>query len=146
MNLPPRAKRSTVFMDAHVHLGESLAARQLVRIRDISEGGAKVQGRSPGVGAHVTIMRGETEIPARVVWTMGQHFGVAFDEQIDVEAVLKAASPKAPDRPVYAKALTSGLTPGPAQVRRTMPRTRMLPLTNRSTFGLRLASVDSETA
>lgn len=143
MDHPPRAKRSTVFMDAHVHLGESLAARQLVRIRDISEGGAKVQGRSPGVGARVTIMRGTTEIPARVVWTTGQHFGVAFDEPVDVEAVLKAACPKAPDRPVYAKALTSGLTPGPAQVRRTMPRTRTLPPTNRSTFGLRLASIDS---
>lgn len=140
MDLPPRAKRSTVFMDAHVHLGESLAARQLVRIRDISEGGAKVQGRSPGVGARVTIMRGATEIPARVVWTTGQHFGVAFDEPIDVEAVLKAVCPKALDRPVYAQALTAGLAPGLTHVRRTMPQMRTLPPTNRSTFGSRVVS------
>ncbi|WP_217894995.1 PilZ domain-containing protein [Sphingobium sp. Z007] len=125
-------------MDAHVHLGEPLSARQLVRIRDLSEGGARVQGRSPGVGAHITIMRGETEIPARVVWTTGQHFGVAFDEQVDVDAVLKAASPKAPDRPVYAQALTTGLAPVTSQARRAMPRT--LPPTTRSTFGLRMAS------
>ena len=137
MDLPPRAKRSTVFMDAHVHLGESLAARQQVRIRDISEGGAKVQGRSPGVGARVTIMRGETEIPARVVWTMGQHFGVAFDEQIDVQAVLKAASPKAPDRPVYAQALTAGLAH--VQTRRNPAQSRALPPQGRVSFGVRMA-------
>ncbi len=50
---------------------------------------------------------GEPEIPARIVWTTGEHFGVAFDGRIDVEAGLKAASPIAADRRVYAEALTA---------------------------------------
>lgn len=110
MNLPPRAKRANVFMDAHLNLGEPLSAAQLVRIRDISEGGARIQGKSPGVGVRIVVTRGATEMPGRVVWTADRHFGVAFDAPVDVDDVLKAAAPKSPDRPVYAAALTSGLT------------------------------------
>lgn len=129
MDLPPRAKRSNVFMDAHLNLGEPLSAKQVVRIRDISAGGARIQGKSPGVGVRIVVTRGETEMPGRVVWTADRHFGVEFDEPVDVEAVLKAAPPKSPDRPVYAAALTSGLTP----FRRESTRGRA------SSFGLRLA-------
>jgi hypothetical protein len=110
MDLPPRAKRSNVFMDAHLNLGEPLSATQVVRIRDISAGGARIQGKSPGVGVRIVVTRGETELPGRVVWTADRHFGMEFDEPVDVDAVLKATPPKSPDRPVYAAALTSGLT------------------------------------
>jgi hypothetical protein len=135
MDLPPRAKRSSVFMDAILDFGDPFAAPRVARIRDISEGGAKIQGRAPDIGARVVISRGATDIPGRVVWTADHHFGVAFDEQIDVEAVLKAAPPKAPDKPVYAAALTSGL----AQVRRNGPRARPLFQSDRASFGLRPA-------
>lgn len=128
MDLPPRAKRSNVFMDAHLNLGEPLSARQVVRIRDISPGGARIQGKSPGVGARIVVTRGETEMPGRVVWTADRHFGMEFDEPVDVDAVLKAAPPKSPDRPVYAAALTSGLT-----------HFRSQPQRGRTGFGLRLA-------
>lgn len=55
--------------------------------------------------AHVRL--GEPKIPARIVWTMGEHFGVAFDERIDVEADLKATSSIAADRRASAEALTA---------------------------------------
>ncbi|MEC3912517.1 PilZ domain-containing protein [Sphingobium sp. CR2-8] len=110
MDQTPRPKRSNVFMDAHLNLGEPLSASQLVRIRDISEGGARIQGKSPGVGARIVVTRGETAMPGRVVWTADRHFGVAFDEPVDVESVLKAAAPQSPAKPAYADALTSGLT------------------------------------
>lgn len=110
MDLPPRSKRSNVFIDAHMNLGEPLSATQIVRIRDISVGGARIQGKSPGVGARIVVTRGETEMPGRVVWNIDRHFGVEFDEPVDVEAVLKSTVPKAPVKPVYATALTSGLT------------------------------------
>ncbi|KAA9015339.1 PilZ domain-containing protein [Sphingobium limneticum] len=129
MDLPPRPKRSNVFMDAHLNLGEPLSAAQLVRIRDISEGGARIQGKSPGVGVRIVITRGATQMPGRVVWTADRHFGMEFDEPVDVDAVLKAAPPKSPDRPVYAAALTSGLT----HFRREAARGRT------ASFGQRLA-------
>jgi len=129
MDLPPRAKRSNVFMDAHLNLGEPFSATQIVRIRDISEGGARIQGKSPGIGARIVVTRGETAMPGRVVWTADRHFGMAFDEPVDIEAVLKATGRKSPDRPVYAAALTSGLT----HFQRYTPRGRT------ASFGLRLA-------
>jgi len=129
MDHPERAKRANVFMDAHLNLGEPLSAAQLVRIRDISEGGARIQGRSPGIGARIVVTRGETAMPGRVVWTADRHFGVAFDEPVDVDAVLKAASPKSPAKPVYAAALTSGLT----HFQRAVPRGRPAS----ASFGLR---------
>ncbi|WP_311268848.1 PilZ domain-containing protein [Sphingobium sp. WCS2017Hpa-17] len=131
MDLPPRAKRSNVFMDAHLNLGEPLSAKQVVRIRDISAGGARIQGKSPGVGVRIVVTRGETDMPGRVVWTADRHFGMEFDEPVDVDAVLKAVPPKSPDRPVYAAALTSGL----AHFQRYTPRGRA------TSFGQRLAGV-----
>ncbi|HUD91141.1 PilZ domain-containing protein [Sphingobium sp.] len=128
MDLPPRAKRSNIFIDACLNLGEPLSATQVVRIRDISEGGVRIQGKSPGVGARIVLTRGETEMPGRVVWTADRHFGVAFDEPINVDAVLKAAVPRSPERPLYAAALTSGL----GHFHRQTPR-------GRKTFGLRVA-------
>lgn len=129
MDRPPRPKRSNVFMDAHVNLGEPLSASQPVRIRDISAGGARIQGKSPGVGAHIVVTRGETQIPGRVVWTADRHFGMEFDEPVDIDAVVKAAAPKSPDRPVYAAALTSGLT----HFRREAPRGRITSFGQRTT-------------
>jgi hypothetical protein len=129
----PRPKRSNVFVDAKMNLGEPLSAAQDVRIRDISQGGARVQGRSPGVGTRVVIMRGETKMPGRVVWTADRHFGMAFDDPVDVDTVLKAIGPKAPNKPVYAAALTAGLT----QTNHQGPRTRTLPTPTRPSFGLR---------
>ncbi|WP_416462399.1 PilZ domain-containing protein [Sphingomonas sp. VDB2] len=129
MDFPPRARRANVFIDAHLNLGEPLSATQIVRIRDISEGGARIQGKSPGVGARIVVTRGETAMPGRVVWTADRHFGMAFDEPVDVESVLKATGRKSPDRPVYAAALTSGLT----HFQRHTPRGRT------ASFGLRLA-------
>ncbi|WP_420144115.1 PilZ domain-containing protein [Sphingobium sp.] len=131
MELTPRAKRANVFIDAHVNLGEPLSASQLVRIRDISEGGARIQGKSPGVGARIVVTRGETAMPGRVVWTADRHFGVAFDEPVDVDAVLKTAGPKLAAQPLYAKSLTVGLTHA--------RRRAMTGKTPATSFGLRVA-------
>lgn len=133
MDFPPRANRSSVFIDAHLNVGEPFSVPQIIRIRDISEGGARIKGKSPGVGARIVVIRGETEMPGRVVWTDKLHFGVAFDEPVDVAAVLKAAGPKAPGRPIYAAALTSGL----AHVQRHAPRSGRA---SSASFGLRLAT------
>jgi|UPI000830A949 hypothetical protein len=132
---PPRPKRSSVFIDAAMDSQQPSASMQTVRIRDLSEGGAKIEGKAPPVGTTVLLSRGGIEIGARVAWVSDRYFGVAFDEPVAVEQLMRAvAKPGTPERPVYAAALTDG-------VGRSHPdllRRRATPL-DRAVFGLRVA-------
>lgn len=132
---PPRPKRSSVFIDAAMDSQQQSASMQTVRIRNLSEGGAKIEGKAPPVGTAILLSRGDLEIAARVAWVSDRYFGVAFDEPVAVEQLMRAAAkPGAPDRPVYAAALTEGV----GRVQPEPPRRRTTPL-DRATFGLRVA-------
>ena len=80
-----RPKRSNVFMAASLKTENDTSDVQLVRIRDISAGGAKVQGPMLDVGTQIILTRGRFTIPARVVWCGDAQFGVAFDKPINVD-------------------------------------------------------------
>jgi len=136
MDRPPRPKRSSVFIDAAMDSQEQSKAVQQVRIRDLSEGGAKIEGKGPPVGTTVLLSRGVVEISAHVVWVSDRYFGVAFDEPVATEQLMRAAGqPRSPERPLHAAALTNGVgRPQP-----DLPRRRATPL-DRATFGLRVAS------
>ncbi len=131
-----RPKRSNVFMAANMKTQYDASDVELVRIRDISEGGARVQGPVLDVGTRIILTRGRFTIPARVVWCGDVQFGVAFDKPINVEDVMKATGPeKAPDRPVYASALTSDY---PGQARGAPRGATARPADRRAMFGLRV--------
>lgn len=134
MTLRSRAKRSSVFMDANLETGDPRYEIQLVRIRDISEGGAKIEATPPAIGASIVISRGAFILPGRVVWASDTHFGVEFERPIDVNKVMQAAGPaKAPGRPIHAVALTSGFVPhGHAVSHVRMPHAK-----EKSPFGLK---------
>ncbi len=54
-----------------------------VKVRDLSLGGAMLQGRSlPKVGSDVMLSRGLFEAFARVVWHRGDMCGVEFDDPL----------------------------------------------------------------
>jgi hypothetical protein len=56
---------------------------QAVRVRDISTGGAMLEGRHPIAKAKdVILRRGNIEIFAQVCWTEGNQCGVEFDEAL----------------------------------------------------------------
>ena len=140
MDHPERPKRANVFMDANLEAEGALSDVQMVRIRDISAGGAKVQGPAPEVGTRIVLTRGRFVIPARVAWVRDKQFGVEFEKPINVDEVMKAAGPaKAPDKPVYASALTSQY-PSPPQEHGAARAPAPRPADRRPVFGLRIAT------
>jgi hypothetical protein len=133
---PTRPKRSSVFIDAALDHAAQREPMQLVRIRDLSEGGAKIEGKAPPVGAHVILSRGVLEFPARVVWASGRFFGIAFDTPADIDQVMRATGQaKAPERPAHAAALTARYPAGDGG-----PQRRRAPPAIRATFGLRITA------
>jgi hypothetical protein len=131
---PPRPKRSSVFIDAALDHAAQKEPMQLVRIRDLSEGGAKIEGKAPPVGTNVVLSRGALEFPARVVWASGRFFGIAFDTPADMDQIMRATGvAKSPARPAHAAALTARYPTGDVGAQR-----RRTPLPDRATFGLRV--------
>jgi len=74
--------RSNVFLTAMLEGGGASAP---VRIRNISAGGALVDGRTlPPLGTLVTLSRGRLFAAGRLAWAGEGQAGLNFDEQIDV--------------------------------------------------------------
>ena len=63
-----------------------------VKVRDLSLGGAMVQGRGlPKVGTDIILSRGSFEIFARIVWCKGEVCGIEFDDPLsNLEELLHA--------------------------------------------------------
>ena len=56
---------------------------QPVRVRDISLGGAMLEGRAPiATGKDVILRRGTIELFARICWTRGTECGIQFDDTL----------------------------------------------------------------
>jgi len=90
--------RSRVLMVAKL----ATPARDIdVRIRDISTGGARVEGADlPRPGSDVVLKRGGFEGFARIVWSHGNVAGIQFDEPIEeAELMLRLKGLRAPTTP-----------------------------------------------
>ena len=82
-----RSRRSNVLMAAFV---ESGAARLPVKLRNLSKEGALVEGAAlPPVGTNVHFHKGELALPGRIAWAAGPRAGIAFDQPLDPESVLR---------------------------------------------------------
>lgn len=77
------AARTNVFLAATI---ESRGSNDAVRIRDISETGAMVEGRLlPGVGEELTLRRMHLQTSGRVVWRSSQRCGIKFEDAVVVK-------------------------------------------------------------
>jgi hypothetical protein len=82
-----RSRRSPVLLAATI---EVLGHRVPVKLRNLSEEGALVEGdRLPVEGSSTYFERNELRLKSRVVWVQGRYAGVAFDNPLKPEQVLR---------------------------------------------------------
>lgn len=91
-----RSRRSPVLLAATVDAD----GRQVqVKLRNLSEEGALIEGDVlPSEGSATVFERNELRLTGRVVWVQGRYAGIAFDEALNPEQVLRhvpAPKPKA---------------------------------------------------
>lgn len=73
----PRATRKNLMLAASI---ESAGSRAPVRIRNLSETGAMLDGAAlPGAGASLILTRADIQVSASVVWCAGGRCGIRFD-------------------------------------------------------------------
>ena len=83
-------KRARVLLAAKV---ATTAGEIAVRLRDLSRKGALIEGANvPMKDEEVVFIRGETRIPARVAWSIGNRAGLAFRHMIDEAEILVQVS------------------------------------------------------
>jgi hypothetical protein len=81
-----RSKRSRVLISAKV---ATTRGEVDVRLRNLSQYGALLDcDRPPPLRSEVTFERGELRVPAHVIWTDGERFGIEFHEPIDEHEVM----------------------------------------------------------
>jgi len=85
-----RSRRSPVLLSATVEVaGEAVP----VKLRNLSEEGALIEGgRLPVEGSDTFFERNDLRLKSRVVWVHGKYAGVAFDELLKAEQVLRNVS------------------------------------------------------
>lgn len=73
-----------------------------VRIRDISPGGARIEGDDlPMIGTDVMLKRGPADAFGSIVWISGNQAGLEFEEELTHEAI--DAFQQAPDLPAVSQ-------------------------------------------
>lgn len=85
-----RPPRSPVFLTAELQVA---ARSYTVRVRNLSDGGALIDGASAEEGAPVVFRRGEVEVAGRVVWSDGTLLGIAFEAPLDRADLMRSISP-----------------------------------------------------
>ena len=95
-----RSRRSQVLLTAELeHAGACLS----VKLRNLSSEGALVESaKLPIEGTAVEFRRNELSTNGRVVWVNGKYAGIAFEEKLEPEQVLRhipAPRPKIQPRP-----------------------------------------------
>lgn len=89
-----RSRRSHVLMAAVI---ESDGSSFQVKLRNLSQQGALVEcDQLPSVGSMVLFRKKELNLPGRVAWVTGCRAGIAFDSNLDPEAVLRHVPPARP--------------------------------------------------
>ena len=82
-----RDPRSHVCMIAMVEVAGSPLG---VKLRNLSVKGALVEGEGlPSVGSRVVFRRGEIDVPGRIAWASDSRAGIAFDEPLSAERLLR---------------------------------------------------------
>jgi hypothetical protein len=78
------APRTNLFLAATL---DSVRGAEPVTIRDLSSGGARIQGaRLLEIGLTATLARGPLRMPGEVSWSMGDRAGLRFASSISVRA------------------------------------------------------------
>lgn len=99
-----RSRRSQVMLAASI---EQVGSPRPVTLRNLSSDGALIQSEDlPQVGSQVIFRRAELTVRGRVVWVEGRFAGVAFDEKLEPEQVLRHVPSPRPK--VQAKAWRPG--------------------------------------
>lgn len=71
-----------------------------VRIRDISEHGARLESKTPpAIDTQLVFTRGEIDVDARVAWVDGKIFGLEFIDAVNPRNILPQVSTPAPVAP-----------------------------------------------
>jgi len=82
-----RSRRSPMLLAATVEIAGRAVA---VKLRNLSEEGALVEGdRLPLEGSATFFKRKELNLKSRVVWVHGRYAGIAFEERLRPEDVLR---------------------------------------------------------
>ena len=82
-----RSRRSPVLLAATVDVGGKPVA---VKLRNLSEEGALIEGEQlPVEGSSTYFERNDLRIRSRIAWVQGRYAGVAFDERLKAEDVLR---------------------------------------------------------
>jgi hypothetical protein len=82
-----RSRRSPVLLAATVEVGGKPLA---VKLRNLSEQGALIEGEQlPVEGASTFFERNELRLKSRVVWVQDRYAGVAFEQPLKPEQVLR---------------------------------------------------------
>jgi len=85
----PRKTDSRLEARSNVFVSASLITRSSslpVRIRNLSPRGVLLDGNSlPPIGTEIQLVRGGLSASGHVAWQDGDHVGIHFDEQIDVD-------------------------------------------------------------
>ena len=95
-----KSPRSKVLLAATLEVSGRACA---VKLRNLSEEGALVEGDGlPVEGTNVTFTRNELTAPGRVVWMDSKFAGIAFDQKLQPEQVLRhVPAPRAKIQPRY---------------------------------------------
>lgn len=95
-----RSRRSQVMLSASI---EQVGSPRPVTLRNLSAEGALIQSDDlPQVGSQVMFRRAELTVRGRVVWVEGRFAGIAFDQKLEPEQVLRhvpASRPKVQSKP-----------------------------------------------
>lgn len=82
-----RSRRSPVFLAATL---EVAGASTPVKLRNLSEQGALIEAEKlPVEGSSAVFVRNDLRLKSRLVWVQGCYAGVAFDEPLQPEQVLR---------------------------------------------------------
>jgi hypothetical protein len=82
-----RSRRSHVMLAASI---EQAGSARSVTLRNLSADGALIQSDDlPQTGSQVVFRRAELTVRGRVVWVEGRFAGVAFEEKLEPEQVLR---------------------------------------------------------
>jgi hypothetical protein len=112
-----RSRRSQVLLAAELEHG---GACLRVKLRNLSSEGALVESdKLPVEGTPVEFRRNELSAAGRVVWVNGKYAGIAFEQNLNPEQVLRHIP--APRPRIQARPYRPGITP-----RRMTPEQRRL--------------------
>ncbi len=94
INQNRRAHRSHVLMAASIEAGGMTVE---VKLRNLSAEGALVEASQlPSVGSQVIFRKKELNLAGRIAWITANRAGIAFDTELDPEAVMRHVPPARP--------------------------------------------------